>query len=182
MELRKLFEEHGIVKKGHFLLTSGNHSDTYINKDLIFTNHDIMIRTIGEFVSICRDKYNEIGVITGPVIAGAILAARFAPIVQLPFVYPEKIDGRMEFRRGFDKFIKNKNVFIVEDIVTTGGSILQTKDAIIRCGGNVVGAACIWNRACFPDVEAIIDEVVVAYHPDNCPLCKKGIPLQDPKE
>jgi orotate phosphoribosyltransferase len=118
-------------------------------------------------------------------------ALPFASIVadklQLPLVYPDMAfdESGIVLRRGFDKFIKDKTVFILEDIVTTGGSFQDLFLTIANHGGSVVGTACIWNRG---DIEiddklfsAIINKQIISHPSNSCPLCDQGIPLTDPK-
>lgn len=208
--LVKQFIELGIVKKDHYKLTSGNHSDLYCSKDAI--NLHPLLRTevlvnlskmAGKFIvdlNFQPHEYAEKVVITGPAVAGAIWAAPVAGKWQLPFVYPEKAkvekgtmmesnqgtEDVMIFRRGYDKFLKGKLVIIVEDIISTGKSINLTADAIKRCEGIPLAAVAIWNRTGatfdFP-CESIINQEVPMWAPgvDTCPLCDQGVPLMDPK-
>jgi len=185
--MKKLLEEHGIIKTGHFKLTSGRHSNQYINKDAIYSNpylFDLIITKMAQEL----DSYLEIfDIITGPAIAGAILAAPISiQFFNKIFVYPEKIDDKMVFRRGYDKILKNRKVWIVEDIITTGGSIKKTISAIEKCGGKVVGISAIWDRGRrYIDghtILSLINEFVPSYAPEECPDCKRGKPLQNPKE
>jgi len=184
--MKKLLEKQGIIKTGHFQLTSGKHSNLYIDKDAIYSNpvlFDVIIRKMWGKI----DNYeNEFDVVTGPATAGAILAAPIALVLDKIFVYPEKIDNEMVFRRGYDKILKNKRVWLVEDVITTGGSIEKMIIAVKKCGGEVVGISAIWNRESWsPTVNIpflpLINEFVPSCWPFECPECKAGIPLQDPK-
>ena len=194
MELKNILIERNVVKQGHFLLNSGKHSDYYVNKDSIYCDPELfhcvihlMIRKSHDLIS---DGYSY-EVITGPAIAGAILAAPFAYEMKAKFVYPEKIGNGMEFRRGYDKVLLGKRVLVVEDIVTTGASLFKTIRAVRACGGIVDKAICIWNRSNIvgetgnkgDDFELIslINQEVKSYDANECPLCGK-IPLVNPKD
>ena len=187
-DLRWELENEKIVKTGHFRLTSGRHSDTYIQKDMILHYPNITN-------NICYAMYKKMvtisdvarPIITAPIMGAVSIASMIARQANLPFVYPEKIDTHLEFRRGFDKFIHGRNVIIIEDIITTGGSVLKLIDAVEECNGHVQAVVCIWNRQGFKPKDEIrflpvIDQRVLSYKDkDDCPYCIKGMPLTDPK-
>ena len=194
--MKELFEKYGVIKKGHFKLTSGKHSAQYINKDTIYSNPLLFLKVM-EMMHEKIKKYEDIfNVVTGPAIAGAILAVPIALVMHKIFVYPEKVADnplagnpskgtKMVFRRGYDKVLKHKKVWVVEDIITTGNSVEKTIMAIRDCGGAVVGVSAIWNRGLWHiniPVLSLIEETVPSYWPEECPNCKAGEPLQDPKE
>lgn len=198
--MKELFEEHNIIKTGHFKLTSGRHSNQYINKDAIYSNPMLfnkVVQRMWDKVNMYKDTFD---VITGPAIAGAVLVAPISLLLDKIFVYPEKIiyselandpnngvidTEIMKFRRGYNKMLKGKRVWITEDIITTGRSIENTIDAVEKCGGMVVGISAIWNRGLYEIADipflSLINERVVSYRPDECPNCKAGEILQDPK-
>ncbi len=188
------FKEEGIIREGHWLLSGGNHSSLYIDKDKMFRSKlfPMVISTMAYSCAKWVDL-QKVNVITGPAVAGAVLAAPvFYEMRRVPhggllrFVYPEKMDGKMVFRRGYDKFLRGKNVLIIEDIITTGKSVAKTASAIYDCGAFVEAVACVWNRTnwtnpYFP-VVSLIYERVESYSPENCPICRENkIPLTDPK-
>lgn len=191
MNYEKLLLNNGVVRKGHFLLTSGLHSDTYIHKDAIFCNPYIFKQIVYKIAELAiQFKYD---IVTGPAVAGAILAASMSILISKTFIYPEKIKisgvEHMCFRRGYDKIITNQKVLIIEDIITTGGSIVKTMNSIYTFGGEVAGIICIWNRTNWkPDnkikIVSIINRQVDAWDPKKkeCHLCLDNIPLTDPKE
>lgn len=192
---RKNLSRNGIIKEGHFLLSSGRHSDLYINKDAIYCN-PALFQSVVSMMIYYLNNYSyiyELDIITGPAIAGAVLAAPIALQLQKTFIYPEKVidhhekeNVRMELRRGYNKVVKGKKVWIVEDIITTGKSVENTIDAITFNDGIVAGVSAIWNRGnYYPSMGLffpIIEEVVYSYPAHDCPKCKQGIPVQDPKE
>lgn len=187
-ELKELFEKYGVIKIGHFKLTSGKHSNQYINKDAIYCIPDLYYLVTRKMHSNILNNvpYDSYDVITGPAIAGSILAAPIALKSNKIFVYPEKIDEKMLFRRGYDKILKDKRVWIIEDIITTGRSIEKTIDAVEKCRGHVVGISAIWNRGQYKIAGipflSLINEAVISYWPDECPNCKAGDSLQNPKD
>jgi len=183
MELSKQLKERGVILEGHFKLTSGRHSDKYVNKDTAFCD-PYLFKTLFQQFLYCQGGM-QYDVVTGPAIAGAVLAAPVGLFLDKVFVYPEKVEGKMVFRRGYDKIIKDQKVLILEDIITTGGSVQKTIDSIKECGGIPMGVIAIWNRSGWKPVDCLcismVNEQVKSWEPDECPLCKEGIPLQDPK-
>jgi orotate phosphoribosyltransferase len=195
-EMIKMFEEKGVVKRGHFKLTSGKHSDLYINKDSIMYYPDLFKMVVIEFTAMIVQYTSDCEVVTGPAVAGAVLAAPVSILSSKHFVYPEKIEDepfagdpskwwKMVFRRGYDKGIQGKKLLIIEDIITTGGSVIKTIEAIISNGGYPNDVFCIWNRSgwTYPGIEvsSLINKKVDSWWPEECPLCTQGIELQDPK-
>lgn len=199
--IRNLLEQSGVIKEGHFILTSGRHSNIYCGKDTINTLpdvRDIIIRDLTAKVGLLIPERMKDYIITGPAVAGITWAHPVAVNLRLPFVYPEKDKLKisddndfnsfvdiMEYRRGFDTFLKGKKVIIVEDIITTGKSVLLTKDAIERCGGILIGVVCIWNRSYWKYdnlvIDSTLDNPVFDWERGECPLCKENVPLTNPK-
>jgi orotate phosphoribosyltransferase len=196
--VKTLLRKYNIIKEGHFILTSGKHSNFYINKDAIYCQPTLYRQIFTEIWLSIRHYKEYIEVVTGPAIAGAILAQPIASLLgDKIFVYPEKtnkneygetIPGiQMKFRRGYDRVIKDKKVWITEDIITTGGNVEKTIKAIEKCKGEVLGISCIWNRN--PNYAPskglfipLINEQVLSFFPEDCPYCLNNLPLQNPKE
>ena len=169
-----------IVKKGHFLLTSGNHSHVYINKDAILYHkeiRDIIVNTLVEKLQNAK----EIDIIISPGNAGVPWGSFIADRLFLPFVYTEKIDGEIHLRKSFENALKNKRVLIVEDIISTGSSIKKVVDILKYVGVKNIYAAAIWDRKGIDNVVAVFKQKVENWKPEDCPLCKENIPLVDPK-
>lgn len=202
----KLYEEfvkHGIIKKGHFLLSSGKHAEYYVDKDKICTIpllYNEVIQQLSNMLmsDMLMSEWNKIDVITGPAVAGIAYAAPVAYYLRKKFVYPEKkeVNGKdlMQFRNIFHDTVKDKNIVIIEDIVTTGGSIRKTVKAIESLGGNVYGIVSIFDRSkdALTDIGNSIDSLmftkslitiyIESWSDDSCPLCYlNDIPLTDPK-
>lgn len=174
MSFKEKLMKAGVIKKGHFRLTSGKHSDTYINKDAIYSNPELFeeaayrLERLAPFFASNPDYENRstsrFHVITGPAIAGAVLAAPIALRTGKIFVYPEKVyhpyttydrEGHdwhhdkwvMELRRGYDKVVAGKKVLLIEDIITTGKNVTETIQCIHEADSKVVEVRCIWNRS-----------------------------------
>lgn len=191
--MTELFEElknSGIILSGHFRLRSGKHSDLYINKDLILTKPALFRNVLIEFqykisnlIHCISNSQLENLVITGPAVAGAIFSAPLSYMSRIPLVYPEKVEvsgvDTMLFRRGFDSFLSGKSVILIEDIVTTGDSILQTIDAVEKCKGIILRTFSLWDRGSYlSDIisyDSLINRAVPSWFPAGCPLCKNHV-------
>jgi orotate phosphoribosyltransferase len=187
--------EKEIILQGHFKLTSGLHSDLYVQKDRIWAHPNLRNIIIEELLTklddfVIRFHVHDV-IITGPAQAGIPWAAIIADSIHRPFAYCEKDDFGMVFKRGFANSIKERPVIIVEDIITTGSSLRQTAEAIYDCKGWVCAAICIWDRSNgeaeiqndFPfPIYSLINEKVQSWSPDKCPMCKENTPLDSPKK
>ena len=189
-EVMEILETVGAFRKGHFVLTSGRHSDSYINKDAIYPytyETSRLCRGIAE-----RFVPSEIDVVIGPAVGASILSQWVAYhltgfLGKTVFgVYADKAEeGEFVIRRGFDKLMHGKKVLIVEDLMTTGGSVRKVVEAVRAAGGEVVGVAAICNRGDVTekdlgDVPKVVS--MVRIHLDSteeseCELCARGIPI-----
>jgi len=200
MNLVSMFEEYNVILKGHFKLTSGRHSDTFINKDRIFSVNTMFQSVIFNMAEELKNV--NVGAITGPAIAGAVLAGPISCVLNKDFIYPEKIyeiklsdspteiqhiidSSKIDFRRGYDKLINGRSFAIVEDIITTGGSVQKVIDKITEYGGSVEKVVVIWKRSNWKpegiEISSLINQQIDSWEPEDCPLCKDKIELQDPK-
>jgi orotate phosphoribosyltransferase len=179
-----------VLSEGHFVGTSGLHFDTYVNKDFLYP-HTM------ETSRICRlmaEKYKgaNIEVVVGPALGGIILSQWVASHLSEIYgkevlgIYTEKsLDGGQMFTRGYEKYIKDgKRVLVVEDIITTGGSILKSMKAVQEAGGSVVGACAMVNKNKDLDknmfcvsFSTLTDLFVDTFEVGNCPFCKNGVPI-----
>ena len=185
--LKELYDNK-IVEKGHHVLRSGKHSDTYINKTKITLNAKLFTRIVHRLAIQIEIHYkdNDYDLITGPAVAGMSFVSRLTLILNKPFVFTEKVPvanvvNMMQFRSEYQKILKGKRVIIIEDVITTGGSIIKTAQAICRYGGIPVAVFCIWNRN--PEINfikldypihlySLINEKVIDWEPEVCPMCR----------
>lgn len=180
-EILKIYEETGAIKRGHFLLSSGLHSDTYFQSALV-----LQYPKYSEFL--CKNLANyfknyKIDVVIGPAIGAIIVAYETARFLNARAIFTERENGIMKLRRGF--FInKGENVLIVEDVITTGSSTGEVIEVVRSCNGNIVGIGCLVDRS--ENVEfdypfySLIKVKVKTYNPENCELCALKIPLEKP--
>jgi orotate phosphoribosyltransferase len=181
--VERIFEKAGAVLKGHFLLTSGLHSPVYWEKFQVLQYPEYtekLCRLIADHF-----RKNRIQVVAGPTTGGVILAYEVGRQLGVRGIFAEKSEaGGREFRRGF-RIEPGERVLIVDDIMTKGGSISDTIDAVKRLGGNIAGIGVLVDRS--PEkVEFGIPffschrTEVITYQPQHCPLCAAGIPLVKP--
>lgn len=190
-EVVDILEKTGaVLTNSHFVYVSGKHSPLYVNKDYIFP-HIKYISRIGEIIA---QKYIDtpIDVVAGPSMGGIILSQWVAYHLgrlkdkEILAVYTEKQpDKNQIFTRGYQKFVKDKNVLVVEDIVTTGGSVKKVITSVEQEGGTVIAACSIVNK----DPEHINPEFIGVpydyltivgtdvYEEKDCPLCRDNVPI-----
>lgn len=150
-KVSKILEDSKAVQKGHFISTVGLHLDTYVNKDRLFTDPEVVNIIAQGFARLAAHTKAE--VVVGPAIGGAILAQRTAEYLRkshrrkMLSVFTQKDEkGVQQLKRGYDKDVAGKDVIAVEDILTTGTSLRELVAAVVRAGGNVVGVYAIVNR------------------------------------
>jgi orotate phosphoribosyltransferase len=183
-EVELIFREAGAFREGHFVLASGKHSSRYLEK---FQVLQWPVRT----AALCADIAQwarSLGprTVAGPTTGGIILAHEVARQMELRAVYAERIEnGRgREFRRGFE-LGSTERVLVVDDIMTTGGSVQETIDAVRRTGALVIGAAVLVDRSggsASLDVplHALWTVDIPTFAPEDCPQCAAGVPLTKP--
>jgi orotate phosphoribosyltransferase len=178
-----IFEKSGAVLKGHFLLTSGLHSPVYWEKVRVVQFPEYTEKLCGMIADHFRGR--GISVVAGPTTPGVILAYETARKLGVRGIFAEKDDaGGRTFRSGF-QIDPGEKVLIVDDVLTTGGSVREVIDAIRKRRGDIVGVGVLVDRS----VEKLDFGVpffschkteVITYKPDACPLCAAGIPLVKP--
>jgi orotate phosphoribosyltransferase len=179
-EMLKVFRETGVMLEGHFLLTSGRHSNRYMQCAKLFQRPEISERFSKELA----EKFKAVDIVAGPAIGGIILAYEVSRQLGVPNIFAEREDGEMTLRRGFE-IPKGARVLVVEDVVTTGGSVKEVIALINKRGGEVAGVGCIVDRSNGAvdfgvPFYAVLSMEVVSYPPKDCPLCKEGSPAVKP--
>jgi orotate phosphoribosyltransferase len=179
-----MFEKSGALLKGHFLLTSGRHSPVYWEKARVLQYPEYTER-------LCRmiaDRFRLAGVqvVAGPTTPGIILAYETARQLGVRGIFAEKDEagGGRVFRRGFH-IDPGEKVLVVDDVMTTGGSVREVMEAVKKVGGNVVGVGVLVFRPAEKidfgvPLYACHTAEAVTYSPEACPLCAAGVPLEKP--
>lgn len=182
MEFLDIFKQIGMVKEGHFELTSGLHSGRYFEKFRLLEYPEVTALICKEMAD--RVKDYEFSVVAGPTTGGIIIAYEVARLLKKRCIFAEKTTEGREFRRGF-QISEGEKILVVDDVFTTGGSVVKTIEAIKKKGGIVVGVGVIVDRSEHP-IElgvpffSVYKEQVKNWHPSECPLCKKGVELLKP--
>lgn len=169
-----ILTEVGALLNGHFLLSSGKHSNKYCQcaKLLMYPNKaEEVLRVVTE-----KLKEVEVDIIVGPAMGGIIVAYELGRQLGKPAIFTERIEGVVSLRRGFEIFPGQK-ILIAEDVVTTAKSSMEVAELIKQYGGVVVGIACIVDRSTLA-IELPIYSAeklkISAYDKEECPLCKEG--------
>ena len=196
----QLFKDSGALKEGHFLLKSGRHSERYLEKFLVLQDTAATSELCGFWAAQYRnpDGSPMVDLVAGPTTGGVVLAFETARQLGLRSIFAEEVkdaDGntRREFRRGFS-IAPGERVLLVDDILTTGGSLLAMLPAVESFGGEIVGCAVMADRSgglaalespatrrSYP-LSALWQLQLPTYEPgpETCPACKSGVPLHAP--
>ena len=175
------FRETGAYLKGHFRLTSGLHSNEYLQSALVLQHPELAERLGREMAS----QLPKVEVVASPAIGGLIIGHEVARSLGARFIFAERDSaGKMTLRRGF-QIRPGDTAVVVEDVVTTGGSTREVIDLLTSAGARVIAAGSIIDRSGgrvdlgVPRV-ALATLNVVSWQPEECPLCKQGAPVEKP--
>tara|TARA_Y100001980_G_C14553808_1_gene339551 strand:- start:1029 stop:1601 length:573 start_codon:yes stop_codon:yes gene_type:complete len=178
-QLIELLKKKKAMLEGHFLLTSGRHSNVYIEKFRLLEDPILLDKICKK---IATNFINEkVDIVLGAAIGGILIAGGVGRYLNKKHIFTERVNGKMELRRGFSIKPSDK-VLIVEDIVTTGSSIFEMIDVVKQCKANIVNIACIVNRS---EKELDIDHQFTSllrlpaqsWEPNSIPNWLKNIPL-----
>ncbi|HTQ10366.1 MAG TPA: orotate phosphoribosyltransferase [Fimbriimonadaceae bacterium] len=181
-DLADLLEASGAVLHGHFLLTSGRHSDVYFEKFRILEQPAVLSALCGAVAAHYRDW--QIDFVAGPTTGGIIIAFEVARQMSLPAVYVEAEGGRKTLRRG-KTIPAGARILIVDDVLTTGTSLVETRTAIEEAGGQAIAYAVLIDRAA-PGLEfglplfAAYKVEAVSYASEEVPDWLAAIPAVKP--
>ncbi|MFA6234900.1 MAG: orotate phosphoribosyltransferase [Bacteroidota bacterium] len=181
-EILEMFKDCGAFLEGHFVLTSGLHSPHYVEKFRVLEFPVLTAELCGEFVE--QWGAERPTVVLGPATGGIILAHETAKQLGLRAMFTERVDGAMVLRRGFTLTPEDR-VLLVEDVVTTGGSVFEVIDCVKATGAQIVGLAYLVDRSGGKvdfgiPARALMTLDVVTYQPDNCALCDAGVEIRKP--
>lgn len=180
----------GYISNDHIVYTSGKHGETYLNKDAIYPHTRDISQLCEEIAE--RNKDKGIDVVAAPALGGIILSQWTAYHLtalnrkEVLGVYTEKTPEKDQiFTRGYDKLVKGRRVLVVEDITTTGGSVMKVIASVKKAGGEVIGVCVLANRN--PDeinsrtlgipYQSLAEIKMQAWDEETCPLCQKGVPI-----
>ncbi|MEO0081929.1 MAG: orotate phosphoribosyltransferase [candidate division WOR-3 bacterium] len=178
----ELLRQHGVLLHGHFLLSSGRHSAQYFEKFRILENPALCETFAQALASRFVDKNPT--VVCGPTTGGVIIAYEVARQLQCRCVIAEKTDSGRKIGRGF-KLGPEDRVLVVDDVMTTGGSLVETLTALDEFPSKVVGVGVFIDRSggnnkLGQPYSSVYSQTMETWDPGNCPLCRSGTPLSVP--
>jgi orotate phosphoribosyltransferase len=178
----EMFRKHHALLEGHFVLSSGLHSDRYIQCALVL-QHPRIAEQLGAALA---EELKNLGasVVVAPALGGVLVAHEVARALGLRALFTERQDGVMALRRGFS-LGSGEPALVVEDVITTGGSTRETMRCVEKAGGKVVGAGALIDRSggqvdLGVPKSSLANLTVQNYAPAECPLCRAGIPPVKP--
>ena len=177
-----IFRETGALLQGHFILTSGRHSGTYFQCAKVLQHPEHLQRFANEIADHFQDQ--GVDLVISPAVGGIVLGSEVGRQLNIQTIFAEREQGVMTLRRGFE-ILAGNNVLVVEDVVTTGGSVQEVMNVVIKAGANIVGVGVLVDRSggavklhdnqfCVTELEAI------SYEADEVPEELAIIPVLKP--
>ncbi len=191
MNVEKIYKDANALLEGHFLLSSGNHSQFYLQSAKVLEDPKVAETLAKELASQIRKSDLKIDTVCSPALGGVLAGYELARALGVRFIFAERVNKKMTIRRGFE-IHKGENILMCEDIITTGGSALEAAKVAIDMGANIVGYAALANRGFCKRVGSNLEKSSTCklpsnlpffaledfsfdiYKPEDCPLCKEG--------
>jgi orotate phosphoribosyltransferase len=191
MDIKKIYMDSDALLEGHFKLSSGNHSQFYLQSAKVLENPKTAKLLADALALEIKKSGLEIDSVCAPALGGLIAGFALATALDVRSIFAERVDGKMTIRRGFE-IKKGERVLMCEDIITTGGSAMEAAEVVKSLGGEIVGVAALANRGFCkrensdittkPNCKlpqdipffALEDFTFEMYSPDECPMCKAG--------
>ncbi|MDD5067410.1 MAG: orotate phosphoribosyltransferase [bacterium] len=182
MNTLDILTEAGAILEGHFLLSSGLHSNKYVQCARVLQYPDMaedLARKLGDHL-FSRNADMNVDVVVSPAIGGIVIGQEMARVLKCRAIFTERENNVMRLRRGFE--IKpGEKCLVVEDVITTGGSTKEVMEAVREHKGELVGTACIIDRSKLEDFcVSLVKLKIDTFQAHECPLCKVNIPLVKP--
>jgi orotate phosphoribosyltransferase len=188
-EILQEFIESKAILKGHFILSSGLHSDTYMQCARVLMNPQISEKLCFQLAKKIIDKFGEnpADLVVSPAMGGVIIGYELARQLKIPAIFCERVNGKFELRRGFE--ISNQaRILIVEDVITTGKSSLETFELVKNLNGKIIGEACLVDRSndellaqkLQVEVISLLKINVKTFDENNIPVELQAIPAVKP--
>lgn len=191
MDIKQVYIDSDALLEGHFLLSSGKHSAYYLQSARIMEYPRKSKQVIQELSKIILDSGIKVDSVCSPALGGLLVGYELSRALNVRFIFTERVNGKMELRRGFNVREREK-IVICEDIITTGGSAVECENEVSGYGAEVVAYAALANRGICsiysdknqrqdscklnPNIPffALGNFIFETYEADNCPLCKNG--------
>lgn len=181
-EILNIFKDSGAMLDGHFILTSGNHSPHYIEKFRVLErpkNTEILCRELAK-----KFEKDNITLVVGLMTGGILLAYEVGKNLDTKSIFTERVEGKMKFRRGFE--VKpDDRILIVEDIISTGGSVQEVIEEIKRFKAKIIGIGCLIDRSGGKvefgiPLKPLVRMDVISFKPEEVPEWLQKIPVTKP--
>jgi orotate phosphoribosyltransferase len=170
------------IRTGHFVLTSGRHSGTYVQCARILEDPALTTKLAETAVRRLPEGLS-IDLVAAPAVGGLIIGFAVAQALGVKFIFSEREQGKMVFRRAFE-VPENARVLVVEDVVTTGGSVAEVIDLVKAGGGEVVGVTSLIDRGGEKKFDStfwpLLKLEVESWPPESCGLCADNVPVYSP--
>ena len=181
-ETLAMFKSSGALLDGHFRLTSGRHSNSYFQCAKVLQYPEYLSAICGEIAGFFRES--SITTVISPAIGGIVVGTEVGRQLGVKTIFAERKEGNMMIRRGFS-IDPSEQVLVVEDVITTGGSVAEVIELVKAAGATVAGVASVVDRSngkvrLANRQFSLLTMEVVSYAPEECPLCKEGIPIYAP--
>ena len=191
MNVEKIYKEANALLEGHFILSSGNHSNRYLQSAKVLEDPKRATILAEALAQIIQESNIKVDTVCAPALGGILAGYELARALGVRSIFVERKNGTMELRRGFE-VQKDEAILICEDIITTGGSAMEAANIIETLGANVIAFASLANRGfckregsnTVPKKEcklpkdkplfALDDFTFEMFLPEECPLCKAG--------
>lgn len=180
-EVHAVLEEYGAMQHGHFKLSSGRHSDVFVQTALVLCHPGIAERLGHELGRRFQDA--GVTVVLSPAVAGIVIGHEVARYLNVPHVFCERVEGAVQLRRGF-AIDRTDRVLVADNAMTDGGSKKEVIDLARSLGADVVGVAIIADRSDGASLGTRLESLVrietTEWDAEDCPLCARGLALNTP--
>jgi len=171
-----IYKRTGALLTGHFLLSSGLHSEKYLQSALVLQQPDIATQLCAALAAHFKDS--RIEVVIAPALGGVFVSHETARALGVRAIFAERVNGELTLRRGFT-IRQGERVLVVEDVITTGKSTKETIKVVQQAGGEVIAAASLVDRSggkadIGVPYKSLVTLNVPTYPAESCPLCKSG--------
>jgi len=175
-EILDIYKKTGALLSGHFLLSSGLHSERYLQSALVLQQPDIATQLCAQLAT--HFKGQRVEAVIAPALGGVFVSHETARALGVRALFAERVNGELTLRRGFT-IRPGERVLVVEDVITTGKSTRETINVVHRAGGMVIGAAALVDRSggkaeLGVPYRSLVTLDVPAYSAESCPMCKAG--------
>ena len=176
------FRRSGALLEGHFRLSSGLHSDRYLQSALVL-QYPELAEQLGAALAE-KTRHLQATAVLSPALGGIVIGQEVGRALNIRALFAERQEGTLLLRRGFTLSAEDR-VLVVEDVITTGGSTRETIAVAEAAGAHVIGAAAIIDRGSDParlnfPLQSLVRMEVPTYPPESCPLCARGLPVTKP--